>query len=272
MKTLPCGKCAHPLHVEAEWTWDFKKCPVCGAKTMLPADWQRALPEDGPAPPAAEPETEPWQPPTPALHTEALPRRGPIARACYVLAAAAFLAACGSILVALLTGLVSYLGREGRLTTAGTIVRSEVREHPARRRLTSYSPLVVVEYHVSGKTYTSSRMAFWETMEGSRTLAERAVARYPLHAHAQVHYEYDDPADGVLDVSWKWQPVWVAAAALLGAWLAVRVLLCNSIADERARATGRGMFTRRWRPLDLVAAAVLAVVGVLRLFNLFWFE
>jgi len=82
-------------------------------------------------------------------------------------------------------------------TTEGTIVKAiVVRTH--HRNTTNYTPSIVYDYDVNGKTYRSTKIR-WANDPTSRKKSQALVDKYPVDTTVTVSYEPESPEVAVLE-------------------------------------------------------------------------
>lgn len=109
----------------------------------------------------------------------------------------------------------------------GVILSTEIREYQAEetrpgKPFLKYEPVVHYQYQVDGVEYTGNRMRFGSTQSDAATAQRRADA-YHTGQPALVHYNPENPAESVLEVS-------VSASTLLLSlgiiFLALGIIIC----------------------------------------------
>lgn len=88
-------------------------------------------------------------------------------------------------------------------TTLAAVIYSQVasqnyRDRKGRGR-TRYVPAIAYEYVVGGKTYRSARLRFGSAAEADAAVAARVVARFPVGAGIEIHYDPKNPAEATIE-------------------------------------------------------------------------
>lgn len=91
------------------------------------------------------------------------------------------------------------------LETTGVVTKSVVSSHRSSDG-TSYSPDIEYHYEVDGQSYTSEQHVYGEIGSSNRSLAKKAVAKFPQGKSVTVYYNPADPGDAVLDRSFESMP------------------------------------------------------------------
>jgi hypothetical protein len=89
-------------------------------------------------------------------------------------------------------------------TTTGRVIASSLeprRSHSSTGGYsTSYYPQVMYEYEVNGQKYLNNRLNFGRDVgSGFTGIAQQWIAKYPVGAMIEVHYDPNDPAQAVLE-------------------------------------------------------------------------
>lgn len=119
----------------------------------------------------------------------------------------------GALVMALVAGVVlkDALAARSWPKVSGTVSLSEVNAFqmtPNRSsnsrgsytRSTSYMPVIEYDYWVAGQAYKSRSVELDSEVAGSRALAERIVARYPVGRNVQVRYDPNNPTRAALEI------------------------------------------------------------------------
>lgn len=133
----------------------------------------------------------------------------------------------------------------------GTIVRSELGSESDSRRSTDrthYWPEVDYEYNVDGKTFLSSNV----TLDGLRSgphvgtgeaQAQVVLARYPIDAQVDVHYDPDHPERAALQTGVSlgslFVPIFALVLTVMGSVWLKSMLFSRPGEDEQWSGKGR---------------------------------
>jgi hypothetical protein len=115
--------------------------------------------------------------------------------------------------------------RRGWPSVRGAITGGRIRRKTSGvgdEETVTFVPVVEFQYEIGSKTYTASGPGFIETGYGSPSRAEKVLARYPIGAAVEVHYNPAKPAEAFLESSNT--PAWIMLGVGL-AILAVAVVL-----------------------------------------------
>jgi hypothetical protein len=92
---------------------------------------------------------------------------------------------------------------QGWPAVQGTVIESWVRRSQSTDSdgsvSHSYYPEIRYLYQVMGSEYQGDKIAFGPKTGGSRSRAEKAIAKYPAGANVMVYYQPDKPAKAVLE-------------------------------------------------------------------------
>ena len=83
-------------------------------------------------------------------------------------------------------------------TTEGMITSGEIYSRTGGDDGETYGASLTYDYHVAGKVYTGTRLAFG-VMESSVAHAQATLDRYPVGKKVTVHYAPKDPGEAVLE-------------------------------------------------------------------------
>ena len=114
----------------------------------------------------------------------------------------------------------------------GTITSSEVdMEKTARHRTETFTAKVAFEYQVRGKSYSASRISFFEYGSSNPDHATRRVARYPTGRSVRVYYNPKNPKTAVLEPGARLMSYCVLGFGIALAGIGVVLLLCLTQGD-----------------------------------------
>ncbi len=94
--------------------------------------------------------------------------------------------------------------RRGWPTVRGVVTGGGIRHKTSgigEEESVTLVPVVEFRYEVGSETYAASGPGFIETGYGSRTRAEKVLAKYPVGAAVEVHYNPAKPGEAFLEYS-----------------------------------------------------------------------
>jgi len=94
--------------------------------------------------------------------------------------------------------------RRGWPSVRGAVTGGRIRQKTSGvgdEESVTFVPVVEFQYEIGSKTYTASGPGLIETGYGSRSRAEKVLARYPAGAAVEVHYNPAKPAQAFLEFS-----------------------------------------------------------------------
>ena len=87
-------------------------------------------------------------------------------------------------------GVISFSGVKETRSSTGT---------DSNHRTMAYQPNVEYSYEVNAHSYVGRRIKLDVTVAGSKAAAEAVVARYPVGAAVEVHYDPANPGDAAIE-------------------------------------------------------------------------
>ncbi len=95
----------------------------------------------------------------------------------------------------------------GWAETSGRVIASNINQF-TNKGTTTYRPLIMYSYAVSGIRFMSSRIAFHSLGSRDRAEATRITARYPIGTSVDVFYDPQNPEQAVLERGGNpWLPI-----------------------------------------------------------------